>query len=141
MYPKAVPSAAKCLKGGGRFCSFSPCIEQIQKTADELQKNGFICLRTMECLSREHSVKTDNLIVDLEAYQREQEQLRGGRKLIVAVEHNCNHSFVCIYKGLWQISCKPRAYLSALLFRKSCIDYIILTRFGAHFLASALPIH
>ncbi|GMH43053.1 hypothetical protein BSKO_10975 [Bryopsis sp. KO-2023] len=73
---KAVASAAKCLKGGGRFCSFSPCIEQIQKTAEELGKHGFTSLRTMECLLREYSVRTDALVTDLEAYQKSLEEAR-----------------------------------------------------------------
>ncbi|XP_028040127.1 tRNA (adenine(58)-N(1))-methyltransferase catalytic subunit TRMT61A [Bombyx mandarina] len=41
---------------GGRFCSFSPCIEQVQRTCLVLQENGFQDINTMEILQRELKV-------------------------------------------------------------------------------------
>ncbi|CAG9112625.1 unnamed protein product [Plutella xylostella] len=38
---------------GGRFCSFSPCIEQVQRTCLALQQAGFEDLATMEVLQSE----------------------------------------------------------------------------------------
>ena len=46
---------------GGRLCSFSPCIEQVQRTCEELAKHSFVELRTMECLVRNFDVRTINL--------------------------------------------------------------------------------
>lgn len=46
---------------GGRICSFSPCIEQVQRTCETLTVNGFVELKTFECLLRNHDVKTINL--------------------------------------------------------------------------------
>lgn len=49
---EAIGHANKILKKGGKICVFSPCIEQIQRAYDELEKNGFVDLRTFECLLR-----------------------------------------------------------------------------------------
>lgn len=47
-----VKSAAACLKPSGRFCGFSPCIEQVQRTAEQLRANGFTDVSCIECLLR-----------------------------------------------------------------------------------------
>lgn len=44
-------------KNGGRFCSFSPCIEQSQRVSQELQRCGFIEIQSMEVLQSEEIVK------------------------------------------------------------------------------------
>eukprot|EP00891_Asterochloris_glomerata_P006098 jgi/Astpho2/6098/e_gw1.00084.76.1_t len=62
----AVPSAARCLRPDGAFCSFSPCIEQVQKTCAKLEEEGFFCVRTIECLLRAYEVKQEKLRTDLE---------------------------------------------------------------------------
>lgn len=46
---------------GGRFCSFSPCIEQVQRCHLELRKHGFKDIQCLELLQREHIVKTKSL--------------------------------------------------------------------------------
>lgn len=53
----ALPSALKILKSNGRFCSFSPCIEQVQRTCDLLRSLRFEDVTTIECLIRPYSVK------------------------------------------------------------------------------------
>ncbi|CAD0204754.1 unnamed protein product [Chrysodeixis includens] len=40
----------------GRFCSFSPCIEQVQRTCLALQEHGFQEISTMEVLQNELKV-------------------------------------------------------------------------------------
>ncbi|KAJ7355065.1 tRNA (adenine(58)-N(1))-methyltransferase catalytic subunit trmt61a [Desmophyllum pertusum] len=55
----AIKSSKEALKTeGGRICSFSPCIEQVQKTCDALRSCGFRDIKVMECLSRTFEVKT-----------------------------------------------------------------------------------
>lgn len=51
--------AVKALKAsGGRFCSFSPCIEQTSAVCENLEKFGFIEIQSMEVLQAESIVKT-----------------------------------------------------------------------------------
>lgn len=55
---EVISSAKKAMKkSGGRICSFSPCIEQVQKTCVEMKACGFTEITTMECLNREFQVR------------------------------------------------------------------------------------
>lgn len=48
---------------GGRFCSFSPCIEQVQRTCQALAACGFSELSTLEVLPQVYNVRTVSLPV------------------------------------------------------------------------------
>nr|MDO8081803.1 tRNA (adenine-N1)-methyltransferase [Candidatus Freyarchaeota archaeon] len=48
----AVKLAYDALIAGGHFASYSPTIEQVQKTVKELEKQNFIDLTTLECIVR-----------------------------------------------------------------------------------------
>jgi len=55
---EVIKHAKKAIKAsGGRICSFSPCIEQVQKTCQELKAAGFNEISTLECLNREFQVR------------------------------------------------------------------------------------
>ena len=47
-----VPHAHKALEGSGLLVSFSPTIDQVQKTVEALKESGFVDIRTVECLMR-----------------------------------------------------------------------------------------
>ncbi|MEQ2164911.1 hypothetical protein GOODEAATRI_011679, partial [Goodea atripinnis] len=49
------------LGSGGRLCSFSPCIEQVQRTCEALTEQGFKEIRTLEVLLRIHNVRAVTL--------------------------------------------------------------------------------
>jgi len=55
-----VANAHKILRSDGAFCSFSPCIEQVQMTAEELRKFNFYDIKTIECLLRVYDVKSSH---------------------------------------------------------------------------------
>lgn len=52
-----VPHAYRALKGGGSFISFSPTIDQVIKTVEELRAHGFVHIETIECLVRRMRVE------------------------------------------------------------------------------------
>ncbi|GFN84238.1 tRNA (adenine(58)-n(1))-methyltransferase catalytic subunit trmt61a [Plakobranchus ocellatus] len=55
---ECVTSAKKAMKKqGGRLCSFSPCIEQVQRTCEELSAQNFSDIVTMECLARHFNIQ------------------------------------------------------------------------------------
>ncbi|CAK55928.1 unnamed protein product (macronuclear) [Paramecium tetraurelia] len=62
----ALDHSKKMIKKGGRICCFSPCIEQVQKTALELKQQGWKNLETLECLKRhfERRVKQEQSLFD-----------------------------------------------------------------------------
>lgn len=48
----ALAAAKATLREGGFICCFSPCMEQVQRTCEELRKLGFVALKTTETLPR-----------------------------------------------------------------------------------------
>lgn len=59
----AMPSVARMLKQDGVLCSFSPCIEQVQRSCEALRSN-FTDIRTFEVLLRTYEVREERLRVD-----------------------------------------------------------------------------
>jgi tRNA (adenine57-N1/adenine58-N1)-methyltransferase len=47
-----IPHAYSALKGSGSIVSFSPTIDQVVKTVEALEENGFIEVDTFECIMR-----------------------------------------------------------------------------------------
>ncbi|CAI9758576.1 unnamed protein product [Fraxinus pennsylvanica] len=56
----AIPSASKMLKQDGVLCSFSPCIEQVQKSCETL-RSDFTDIRTFEVLLHTYEVREGNV--------------------------------------------------------------------------------
>ncbi|XP_077253918.1 uncharacterized protein LOC143892891 [Tasmannia lanceolata] len=56
----AIPSACKMLKPDGVLCSFSPCIEQVQRSCETL-KSDFTDIRTFEVLLRAYEVREQRM--------------------------------------------------------------------------------
>jgi len=57
----AIQAAKECLKSGSYLCSFSPCMEQVQKTCEALSHHKFTDLTTLECLQRPWDVQSIQL--------------------------------------------------------------------------------
>ena len=55
---EAIKFARDALKPHGRICSFSPCIEQVQRACKTLSEQGFYCIETFECLRKEYKLST-----------------------------------------------------------------------------------
>ncbi|XP_008939462.1 PREDICTED: tRNA (adenine(58)-N(1))-methyltransferase catalytic subunit TRMT61A isoform X1 [Merops nubicus] len=59
---EAIGHAKSALKAeGGRICSFSPCIEQVQRTCLAMEECGFTEINTLEILLRVYNVRTISL--------------------------------------------------------------------------------
>ncbi|KAG4945635.1 hypothetical protein AAZX31_15G075400 [Glycine max] len=56
----AIPAAAKVLRHDGTLCSFSPCIEQVQRTCETL-RTRFTDTRTFEVLLRTYEVREEKM--------------------------------------------------------------------------------
>jgi tRNA (adenine57-N1/adenine58-N1)-methyltransferase len=52
----AVPHAAYTIKQSGRICSYSPCMEQTQRTVVALKQHGFHSIQTVEARLKEYFV-------------------------------------------------------------------------------------
>ena len=52
----AVPHCGHILKPNARLASYSPCVEQAQRTIEQLKKCGFHSIKTMEFRLKEHYV-------------------------------------------------------------------------------------
>uniref|UniRef100_A0A383VEF1 tRNA (adenine(58)-N(1))-methyltransferase n=1 Tax=Tetradesmus obliquus TaxID=3088 RepID=A0A383VEF1_TETOB len=75
---RVVPSAAACIRPDGNFCSFSPCIEQVQRTCEALDRHGFTDIRTLEVLLRTYEVSTETLHTN--AAQTQQPNKQGKKR-------------------------------------------------------------
>ncbi len=51
-----IPIAYKALKSSGVLLSYSPTIDQVQKTVNSMIENNFVDIHTMECLIREWQI-------------------------------------------------------------------------------------
>lgn len=56
-----------CLKMNGKFCGFSPCIEQVQRTADALREAEFCDVRCIECILGYHDIRVENYATPIDA--------------------------------------------------------------------------
>jgi len=48
----AIKNSLAVLKEGGRICTFSPCIEQVQRTVEAIRAERFFDIRTFECICK-----------------------------------------------------------------------------------------
>ena len=73
---RVIDSCKAALRHCGRLASFSPCIEQVQRTVRRMEEAGFADIRTMECLQREYEVGEQRM--DRAADRRQQRARSSG---------------------------------------------------------------
>ena len=65
----------------GRFCSFSPCIEQLQRVCSRLNELKYEDIITVECLLKPYDVRMNRMTsLDLEALAEDFKSNYGGKK-------------------------------------------------------------
>jgi tRNA (adenine57-N1/adenine58-N1)-methyltransferase len=57
--------AYNALRIGGRLVSFSPTINQVEKTVEEMRKSGFVSIKTVELIMRTYKVKVNETRPDM----------------------------------------------------------------------------
>ena len=77
----AIKSAAACLKPNRMLCSFSPCIEQVQRTCEEINFYGFKNIETIEILTREHAVVKDSSLSAIDLLYIQQDRIAMSKKI------------------------------------------------------------
>jgi len=60
-----VGMAYSALRTGGRIVSFSPTINQVEKSVDEMHKSGFVSVKTVELIMRTYKVKVNETRPDM----------------------------------------------------------------------------
>ncbi|KAI9488550.1 1-methyladenosine methyltransferase catalytic subunit Gcd14 [Zychaea mexicana] len=64
----------------GKICTFSPCIEQVAKSVEALNENGFVEITMYECLVRSHDVSPIKKVDFAEAIQAARRKRLNSRK-------------------------------------------------------------
>ncbi|ODM96915.1 tRNA (adenine(58)-N(1))-methyltransferase catalytic subunit TRMT61A [Orchesella cincta] len=84
---EVVPHVQRSLKRGGKLCTFSPCIEQVQKTVEALKRSGeFVMIKTQEVLQRSNSIQY-RILTSLDFSLDEAESASG--KLVPIKKEQC----------------------------------------------------
>jgi tRNA (adenine57-N1/adenine58-N1)-methyltransferase len=53
------------LRTGGRLVSFSPTINQVEKTVEEMRREGFVGIKAVELILRTYKVKVNETRPDM----------------------------------------------------------------------------
>jgi len=73
----------------GRFCSFSPCIEQLQRVCSRLNELKYEDIITVEALLKPYDVRSNRMqVLDLETLAEDFRSNYGGKKRETLVEAN-----------------------------------------------------
>jgi tRNA (adenine57-N1/adenine58-N1)-methyltransferase len=60
-----VPQVYGALRAGGRTVSFSPTINQVEKTVEEMRRVGFVSIKAVELILRTYKVKANETRPDM----------------------------------------------------------------------------
>ena len=77
---EAIVHAERVLEKGGRICCFSPCIEQVQRNCETLERLGFLQITTIESLVREFNKIDQNEKLDFDFLTESQERNEEDKK-------------------------------------------------------------